>query len=224
MCFRAGLMISALSLAAESASAAVIVSTDDFSVRRNTGTATVQASPLHPKLNTTTNMSFDRFGIIRFDSADFGSTVTAATFQITASSNASDYAIGSATFTLWGVIDGDAQDEAVTTAGYLPNALGALFDNSADMVDSSQLVNLGSFSASTGETVNFNPASLLTFIQADTNDIVTFAITRNTQNDLNSVLLDNTSLTPPTLTIIPEPSAVMLGGIGMLSLLRRRRH
>jgi small-conductance mechanosensitive channel len=98
---------------------------------------------------------------------------------------------------------GDIQPGLHHKEGYLPNASGTLFDNSADMVDSSQLVNLGSFSASTGGTVNFNPASLLTFIQADTNDIVTFAITRNTQNDLNSVLLDNTSLTPPTLTIIP---------------------
>jgi len=206
----------ATALLVSSVASAAIIPTTDFAVRRNSGTASVEPS-LHAK-RTTATATTNRFVMLRFDSSLFGSTATEADFQITGTVGTGWDIAPDGNFQLYGVNDGDAQDEAITNA-YNPNATGAIFiGGNHPHVDLTQLTNLGSFLANSGSTSTFDAPSLLNFIQADTNGIVTLVITRNSTGN-NSVFADSASLTPPTLTVIPEPSLLALLGLGSLGML-----
>jgi hypothetical protein len=214
------LCLTALALSVDSASAATtLTAAEDLAVKRNSdGTASVE--PLLNIKRFDSNTAVNRFAMIRFNSSTaFGSAATAATFQITSSSNTTTQwtisTVGS--YQVYGVINGDAQDEAIDNT-YDPDAAGTIYVAGNPPVQTSQLTNLGSFSTGANNTVSFSNAALLSFIQADTNGIVTLVITRNTNNTGNSVFLDGA-----TLTIIPEPSASLLASLGLLALLRRRR-
>lgn len=220
-----------VALTAGTASAATILPTEDFGVKRadtTPGSGATLENLLHAK-RFDSNTSVNRFVMIRFDSTLFGALATSAEFQITVgpSSSWTIPAAGSNQFKLWGVNDGDLQDEAVVQASYDPDAsVDNIFNAGNPPVKSAQLTDLGNFTANLGDTVTINNAALLAFVQADTNDIVTLVITRNLNNSGNSVFADSTSITPPSLTVeaVPEPGSLALLGLGGLAMLRRRRN
>lgn len=206
--------------------AGVIVASQDHVVRNNG--PTVEGN-LHVKQDTGT--AADRYAMIRFDSAtDFGANAIAASFSITANSNTSTNWTGTYDFAIWGINDGTAYDEIFQEGAYVPTS-GTLFDGSDNGVNESVLTSLGSFTNVTaGTTSTLNNANLLAFIQADTNNVVSLVITRTTEGG-NSVFLDRTYGSPPTLTVttpaVPEPSTAiamgLLGIVGFAGNHRRRR-
>ena len=197
----------------------VVTASEDHSLRRG---PTIEGG-LHAKQSS--NNSTDRVVMIRFDSSDLGPTVTAATFLITANPDTVTQFQGTYDFRVYGVIDGDPQDEAFVEGGYDPSVAGSIYDDSANLVDEAQLVQLGDFTASAGTQVSLSTPALLSFLQADTNDIATLVIDRLTVGN-NSTFLDRGQATPPRLQmeVIPEPGSVALMALGgLLAGCRRRR-
>jgi len=203
---------------AQAASAAIIVASQDHSVRRG---PTVE-NGIHIKQST--NNSTDRYGMFRFDSSLFGPGVTSVTFMLTANSDTVVQFQGTYDYRIFGVPDGTANDEVFIegSVNYDPGA-GVVYDGSADLVDDTKLTQLGDAnSVSAGDTISLSNAALLSFIQADTNDVATLVVIRLTTGG-NSTFLDRTTGSPPRLDIIPEPTTLALVAVGLLGLRRRRR-
>jgi len=198
-----------LALGVYSAQAAVITAWDSLAVRQTTPTPTVEFG-LNPK-NATTNATTDRYIMIRFGSAtDFGLSAKDATFSITA--DTVDF-VGSHSFTVYGVNDGTANDEAINASSYRPTA-GSVWASGAALISTTNLTNLGTLSNVTaGTTPTLDSAALLSFIQADTNGIITLLLFQPPKNGDNVVFLNEESLTPPTLTVNagvnPDPSPLV---------------
>ncbi len=71
-------------------------------------------------------------------------------------------------------------------------------------------------------STNFNLA--LTGLTGETNTTITFTLLDNTlaeNNNTNRTFFDNVTITG---TVVPEPSTALLGALGLLALLRRRRN
>ena len=204
--------------------ATIITASQDHTIRRFDGTAGVENN-LHVKQSNSN--ATDRFVMLRFDSAELGSSITSATFLFSANPDSSVQFQNTYTFEVWGVSDGDPQDEKFVegAANYDPNVAGGLFNNSTNLLDGSQVTSLGTFVASAGTQVSLNTPALLTFLQADSNDTATLVVTRVTNIGGNSTFLDRTSPSPPRLSVesIPEPSTLALFALGVLGLARRRR-
>ncbi|QTN33102.1 PEP-CTERM sorting domain-containing protein [Akkermansiaceae bacterium] len=216
-----GFVAVALAHAGFASAATTVNAAQDFTVRRNTGTATVEGG-LHAKQSATN--STDRYLMLRFDSSIFGAGVTAVTFHITANPDTVTQFQGTYDYRIYGIPDLTANDELAAESGYDPNS-GAVFDNSADMVDDTKLTLLGDVTGvNAGDTINFSNSNLLSFLQADTNGVATLVFTRVT-NGGNSTFLDRNSASPPNLVIeaIPEPGSAALLGLSCLLILRRRR-
>jgi hypothetical protein len=212
-----------LFVGAQLAPAALVTETasQDHTVRRG---PTVE-NGIHIKQST--NNSTDRYGMFRFDSSDFGLDVTSAAFLLTANSDTSVQFQGTFNYRIFGVPDGTTNDEAFVEGSYNPS-LGVVYDGSADLVDDTKLTLLGDAnSVSAGDTISLSSASLLSFIQADTNDIATFVVIRLSAGG-NSTFLDRTTGSPPRLQldVVPEPSTFALSALGLVSLIglgRRRK-
>lgn len=216
------LLLSAFTLVpglwAASSAAVVVTASQDHTLRRGPSIE----NGLHSKQSS--NNSTDRVVMIRFDSTTFGSDVTSATFLFTANSDPSTQFQGTFDFRVWGVTDGDPQDEAFVEGGYDPTASGSIYDGSANLIQESQLIQLGDFTASAGTQVSMTTPGLLSFLQADTNDIATLVVERLTLGG-NSTFLDRNTATPPRLSleVVPEPGSLVLLGLGGLLALQRRR-
>jgi hypothetical protein len=199
-----------------------VTASQDLNLRR--GPLLENGATVHVKQST--NDATDRVGMFRFDSVNFGTNVTAATFLLTANPDSTVQFQGTYDFRVYGVIDGDPQDEMFTEGGYDPAVAGSIYDGSDNLIAETQLVTLGDFTAAAGTQVALNTANLLAFVQGDTNGVVTLVVERLSLG-ANSTFLGRVNQdTPPRLQldVIPEPATFTLfAAVGLLARSRRRR-
>ncbi len=194
---------------------------------------------------TQSNPATTRKGYIRFDVSSLNFTVTTATLSLEA------HVIGlnagtTRTINVYGLIDGanDGWDSAsmnwanapanVTTSGSDFTAAATLLGIFTLVANDDNTPN----TADPGPTFDFSSAVLTSFINADTNGLVTIMLSADNTGIPNddgknaAFATENTTIngtdpavfrSAPTLTLIPEPSSALLGGLGALLLLRRRR-
>lgn len=105
---------------------------------------------------------------------------------------------------------------------------------SAYKADTTETTLLGTFlldyngdkASPVGTVISFSNQSLISFLNSDTNGQVTFILGRTGRNSQKNLLFasdTHSTLAPPTLALVPEPSAIALLGLGGLAILRRRR-
>ena len=217
-----GLTLGIAIWAGGAALADIIIASEDHAVRRGP----IVEDGLHAKQSS--NNATDRYLMLRFNSPDFGSGVTAATFQLTANADTDVQFQGTFDYRVYGIPETSPVDELFTegAANYTPGS-GNVYDGSGDLVDDSVLVNLGDvLGVSAGDTINFSTPALLSFIQSDTNDAVSLAFVRLTNSGDNSTFLDQNTGSPPRLDItvaVPEPRTATLLGLAGLLVIRRLR-
>jgi hypothetical protein len=190
----------------------------------NYGTATT----LHAQdyLATSSLLLFIRFDLSSYTPGSF----TGATLDLTSLSAAA--AVGKP-FSVWGLKDSQNADgwgESTITYNNAPGlTIGSgvatldVDSSKADRLDDGTLLQVAS-----GSTVSFSDADLLSFLNADTDGLVTLIIGAPRVPGEPAFLWaakEHATLAAPTLTfdVVPEPSAALLGGFSMLALLRRRR-
>lgn len=223
----AGLITSLLM--ASTAQAVTILATDDAFIRGTTqadnnfgSAATLTVNPNSP-INSSTRKVY-----IQFDLSSLNvSQITDATLDLVTTGDTQ----GALTMALWSLNDlnaGENWDQSTITW------------NNAPENDTSDAVNLlggatqlGSFAYpanSSGDTVSISLAGVLSTLQADTNDVVTFilagdSVGGNTFHAFQS--LEAGAGTGPVLnvTLIPEPStyAALFGGLVLCSVMVARR-
>ncbi len=197
------------SLPAIAAEPVEVVASQDLTVRRNSNAQVEQPAVekgIHPKsIKEDEKNRLDRIAMIRFDSQSFGKDVRGAALLLQARDG--DMHKERYRFRVYGVRDGDKEDETFTEKEYKPAAKGSLYDDSSNMIDRQQVATLGSFTSEPGKQVQFSSESLLAFIRADKNGTVTIVITRETENGGNSVFEDTRSQNPPKLKLIAPEAA-----------------
>lgn len=175
---------------------------EDLSVRRgDRESGPAKERGIHPKIVTEKEKNeLDRFSMIRFDSEEFDKDVRAVELTITARDEGTHK--GRFRFRVYGVRDGDKEDEKITEKTYSPGDEGTLFDGSRNMVDRNQVVILGAITSEADKEVKLSSSSLTSFIRADTNGTVTLVIVRETEAGENSVFFDSKSEKPPVLKML----------------------
>lgn len=225
--------------AVSSASAATVLlnpTADTFvnnaSVNQNNGTATTFiANNNGGAAASGVRLSFLRFDLSSIDTStisniNLGLTVTAAAakgYNIYGLVGAANESWGETTMT-WN--NAPAVVSSVTTK---PSTLAAYLDT-ADLYNSGAVLASFTSRSSVGlETIlNVSSGSVFDFINADADKIVTFVIAKqdaDTSTSGTAWSSREAASGKPLLTIstVPEPSSVLLGGLGLLALLRRRR-
>jgi len=162
-----------------------VMASQDLSVRRGEDKA-VKESGIHPKsVKQRERHKLDRFAMIRFDSEDLGKGVRAAGLRLQPV-NFSD-SNKAMRFRVYGVNDGDEQDEKFTEKTYDPNDEKSIVDRRlSTMLDRDQVAILGTFTTDKDEAVLFTTRNLLAFLRADTNGTATLVIVRQTDSGHNS--------------------------------------
>jgi hypothetical protein len=180
------------------------------------------------------NNQNERISFLRFDGAGLtGGDVDTASLdlKIVSFSNKANM-----TLQLFGIIDGgfneafDATTLTYTNSGYTTAAEpdnnvidGLLFDGAP--LATFSLLN----TANIGDAISFSSASLVSFLNANSNADIAFLITTSTLHD--QVLLglgtsENAGNGPQlNYTVVPEPSSMtlaFLGGLGLFALRRRQ--
>lgn len=178
-----------------------VVASQDLSVRRGTDKAVTEKG-IHPKkVNRKEKHQLDRFAMIRFDSEGFGKNVRTVGLKLTPVIFG-DEKNKPMRFRVYGVNDGDKEDEKFDEKTYDPNAEGTMVDRRISTVlDRKQVSILGGFSTEKGDEVLFTSSTLLSLVKTDTNGTVTLVIVRETDTGLNSTFAPRQSETPPRLVM-----------------------
>lgn len=178
-----------------------VIASQDISVRRGTDKA-VKEKGIHPKkISRKEKHQLDRFALIRFDNEDFGKDVRAAGLRLKPVIFG-DHKNKPMRFRVYGVTDGDEQDEKFTEKDYDPNAEDTIVDRRVStVIDRKQVSILGSFSTEKDEEVLFSTRNFLAFVRADTNGTVTFVLIRETESGLNSTFAPRQSEDGPRLVM-----------------------
>ncbi len=216
-----------LGLTAGSVSAATVISSEDAYVKGSGSTGGDSAADNMNLKWVNNDANLTRKGYVQFNTSTLESAFDTASLTFTVKSFSNS---GSSGFNLqlWGLNDTGSEgfDETTITSANAPG-------NSSDDTFNSEMTLLETLNISTnvdeGATLTFSAASLKTFLEADTNDIAVFGLVLNgNANDDQPRLYTKEAVDladRPTLvtTVIPEPSSIMLGAIGALALLRRRK-
>ncbi|MDA3872852.1 MAG: DNRLRE domain-containing protein [Kiritimatiellae bacterium] len=162
----------------------------------------------------------DRNGIIEFDISTVTNLITGIELLLTSEGFSRDYQ-------LYGIPD-TATDESFDQDTLTFNTFQYSTTSENGSLDTDSLLDLGGFTTSS-TSVNFSSAALLSFVQNDTNDTVSFVLYGLTQdgNDEEFNSIESGSGIPQlNITTIPEPSSLALIGLTMIAgvgLLRKRR-
>lgn len=178
-----------------------VVASQNLTVQRGDEKATKNKG-IHPKkINRKEKHRLDRIAMIRFDNPDLGKAVRVAGLRLKPV-NFGDHKNKPMRFRVYGVRDGDQQDEKFTSKDYDPNAEDTLVDRRyPTIIDRRQVAMLGSFSTERDEIVLFSNRQFLAFVRADTNQTVSFVIVRETDSGLNSTFAPVGSDDAPTLLL-----------------------
>jgi hypothetical protein len=231
-------------------------------VRGGEGVMTVKWQGTSGNVTRAAYLRFDLSGLASIIPGTASDDITVPNLRLTANTAATN--LGTDTFEVWGLTDGTDADRTVTgstaTGGWLETGTGALIYNNAFAFGSERLqstssgtpagtgILIGTFSGVTpGETVTVGAspsgatvdagfaANLATFLQADTNGLVTLMIQRQNNTNTNAGFFskENTAGAGATLepsyvpqlsfTLVPEPAALGMLGLAALPLLGRRR-
>lgn len=225
----------AITLLGHVANAAIITTLnegDDWTLHRTNSTAENRIL-----VKNSSNQNNDRIGVAKFSGPTplFAEPVTAASvrFDIERTAASNNFNVGD-TIELWGIPDGHA-DEAIVqsnTFGSLTNIVGDT-DGTDNLLLDANLAFLGSitFAAdTTGDVLDFIGAAVTSFVQADTNNTLTFLLTlQGGSSDSDTVLIfnenstaDSTQFYPSVMTngdaVVPEPSTIALAGLAGFAL------
>jgi hypothetical protein len=192
-------LVMAVALSATGAETTDVVASQNLSINRGKDKPGKKAS-VHPKdASENIKSPLDRFVMLRFDSEAFDKDVRRAALQLEPVTFDGDQPMR---FRVYAVRDGDAEDEQFEEDTYDPSAEGTLFDPGRElMLDTRQLLAIGTFNAEKGKTVQFTSGALVQLIRADRNGTVTLVITRDTEGKENSTFAPRKTKTPPTLIL-----------------------
>lgn len=237
------------------ASAAVSVSTSFGSGADSNPMNDVQDAGTGPAANrgTTTTMQIRnsatraKAAYFRFDLSGVTGNLHGATLTLPLTFNNGNRV---RTLNVYGLIDNATDDAWAESSTHYSNAPGFTYTDpdtstatqeptNSITIDSTKLTQLGTFATPSDTTVytTFTTSaatlSLDAFLDADTNDLVTFAITLPTA-DANAAFdlstKENTNGLAPILNLpnavavpVPEPTSAAMLGLGALTLISRRR-
>ena len=177
-----------------------IMATNDLCVRRGPNDKAIKEGGVHVKnVKKREKHELDRIALIRFDSEDFN-RVRAVGLRLEPV-NFSDYN-KAMRFRVYGVLDGDEQDEKFTEKTYDPNDEKSIIDRRlSTMLDRKQVTILGAFATEKDEPVLFTTENLLNFVRSDENGTVTLAIVRETESWHNSTFATRQDENGPRLVM-----------------------
>ncbi len=186
-------------------------------------------STIWVKLDTAIG-SGTRVGFMRFDLSTAPATITSATLEMEFVTGGGTDSTGTTvwTFHVYGLNNGHT-GESWTESAITWNTAPGL--NSSDPIVAADTTDLGTFTR-TGKgfgTVSFSSAALTSFLNADTDNQATIILARDTGpggvNYIHGIASreNTTEAYRPTLTVIPEPAAAAMLGLGGLILMPRRR-
>ncbi|MGB0768251.1 MAG: hypothetical protein ACPGYV_11135 [Phycisphaeraceae bacterium] len=176
-----------------------IMALHDVSIRRGEDKA-IKERGVHVKnVSRREKHKLDRIVMLRFDSKDFAD-VRAVGLRLEPV-NFSDYN-KAMRFRVYGVLDGDEEDEKFTEKDYDPNGEGTMIDRRlSTMLNRRQVTILGNFSTEKDEPVLFSSQNLYNFVRSDSNETVTLVIVRETESWHNSTFAPRQSEKGPRLVV-----------------------
>lgn len=231
------------------AAVTTLLPTADAQVRRTLDTGGSRATTNYGTDPTfaANNGNGVRVTFLRFDLSSIDtSTITSIKLDLTTQSTGAD------SFNVYGLISGESWIESGTggitwnnapgvNTGFAPTSSPASYGGTlSQFMDTSALygggIVLSTFTApNVGNTLNTaidaSSGEVFNFINADADKFITFVIAEQdgTGPDVSGVTwhskeATNANFRPQlTITTVPEPSVVALGGLGLLALFRRRR-
>lgn len=183
------------------------------------------------------NFSGVRVSFLRFDLSGIIEPITNIKLDLTTQTSQSP----SVGFNVYGLISGETWTESGinwTNAPAVVNSFTTTSGTLSQYLDTADLYGggtiFGSFNSGlTADTlntaINTSSGAVFDFIAADSNKIITFVIAEQDPANGAGVGWHSSEATTAnfrpqlTITTVPEPSAVALGGLGLFALLRRKR-
>lgn len=192
-------LVMAVALPAAGAETTDVVASQNLSIDRGKEKPGKRAN-IHPKdASENIKSPLDRFVMLRFDSEAFDQDVRRAALELEPVTFDGDQPMR---FRVYAVRDGDPEDEQFEEDTYDPSAEGTIADPGREsLIDTRQLLAIGTFNAEKGKTVQFTSTALVQLIRADRNGTVTLVITRDSEGKENSTFAPRKSKTPPKLIL-----------------------